>query len=141
MNLQFSFRDSGTLIWTDEEKKNYVNKWEKTIKNAWGNRILKHLKDGRKIVLVFKFKIDTGNTWLSNHWDLSVSKTLKPFETSYVEVFYGNTVLDNKDFIPKPGMTQRGAVHVMHHGEVIMSRHLIYFKIWLEKKLSNHRIQ
>lgn len=74
MNLQFFFQDKGGLNWSEQEKKNYVSKWEKTIRAAWGNRVVKYLKDGRKIVLTFKFKIQIGGTWASDHWELSVKK-------------------------------------------------------------------
>jgi hypothetical protein len=168
MNLQFFFQDTGKLVWTDQEKKDYISKWEKSIRVVWAYKILKSLKDGRKIVLDFKFKTKTEGVWLSDHWELSVRKTSEDWAQSYVSTHMGNSQLDDKDlnFAEKPsGEKQRGSVHefghmlglddeylkgsvwindkksVMNNGEIVMGRHLTFFAAWLNKKLTKHKIQ
>jgi len=168
MNLQFFFEDTGKLVWSEQEKKNYISKWEQSVRAVWSYKILKTLKDGRKIVLDFKFKTKIEGFWLSDHWELSVKKISQDFGQSSVTTFTGNSQLDDKDlnFAQKPsGEMQRGSTHefghmlglddeytkgnvwindkksVMNNGEVVKGRHLTYFRNWLDKKLIKHKIQ
>jgi hypothetical protein len=166
MNLQFFFEDKDKLIWTDSEKKDFVSNWIKSVRSVWANKILKTLKNGKTAVIDFKFETKIEGTWISDHWEVSVQKTSKSFEQSYVNTFMGNVQLDDKDliFTKKPSGIQRGVVHefghmlglddeytkgsawvndkssIMNNGETVMGRHLTFFTNWLNKKLIKHKI-
>ena len=167
MKLQFFFIGSGGYTWTAFEKNQFMKKWEREIKKAWGGRILKILSTTKKVYLNFEFQIQQGG-WMMVHWEITVEK-IKPggFSTSYVVPSRGNVKLDSEDLtsVSKAvGYTQRGAVHefghmlglldeykksihtidmgsVMHSAEMIRPRHNSTIVKWMNNILTVNKIR
>ena len=157
MKLQFFFYNNDPHFWTVEECEEFVQEWEFHVKEAWGNKVLMELSDGKKVYFNFDFKIKMGG-WMLDHWEINVTK-IEPgsFSISFVQPAYGQVHLDSEDLSYITG--QRGAIHefghmlglndeynrkehffdvssIMHSaGEKIRDRHLKQFKDWVLEKL------
>jgi hypothetical protein len=163
MKVQFFFKDSGNEKWSHSEKISFVENWKQIIQNSWGkNRVVKTLKNGKKVSIDFRFQTRIGG-WMADHWEVTVTRIPKgAFKQSMVNPILGNVYLDSEDSTFKQkagGKFQRGAVHefghmlgledeypqtskysadydsVMNSGESIFSRHDAYYIKWLDKVL------
>jgi len=162
MKIQFFFEAGPGGEWAVAEKQKFMSEWKTAITTAWSSRNVKALKSGRRVHLRLNFAIQEGG-WMLDHWEITVTK-IKPgtFQTSYVNAFTGNVVLDSEDLTPVSkggGQMQRGAVHefghmlgledeylkgsgqltdkpsVMHSGSGIRDRHVYGPMQWLNAKL------
>jgi hypothetical protein len=124
MKVQFFFRDgnSNTLKWTVFEKNDFVTRWQQTIQTTWGGRVIKPLRNGKKVRVDFRFQTRIGG-WMLDHWELTVRK-VESFTVSSVMPGRGNAELDSRDLTPAPKRKnpqtgviyrQRGAVHEFGH--------------------------
>lgn len=158
------FFQDRSATWTELQKQNFVRNWIASIKSVWDRKLLRVLSNGIQVVLEFKFETQIEGIWMYDHWEISVRNTSKSFETSHVNIFWGNSQLDDKDLTNtikdvKNNISQRGAVHefghmigledeyiststwvadkssVMNSGEVIKQRHLRDFINCVDRRL------
>lgn len=125
MKIQFLFEDAGKLKWSDADKVNFVTKFSDAIATTWGNRVVKTLSDGRKIMVEFRFDMTIGGWSISEHWEVHVKKIQKgSFSQSFVNPVTGRVTLDSEDVAPVNKLpnsykgkrfTQRGVVHEFGH--------------------------
>lgn len=162
MKLQFFFEDGSGGQWTEKEKIQYVQDWQKCIKSVWDGRSFS-LDNGKKVELNIDFDTQIEG-WMADHWELTVDKIKPGFvQTSVTKFNKGNVYIDSEDlkFFTDGGPSQRGSVHefghmlgledeyfedsphykdrpsVMNYGEKIEPRHLEFFKSWVTEKLAN----
>jgi hypothetical protein len=169
MKIQFFFKDSKNNKWKPNEKQKFVRDWKTAIKNNWNNKVIKVLKNGKKVSLSFSFETQIGG-WMHDHWEITVTKIPKgDFKVSSVNPILGNVTLDSGDLtrVSKgcAGHTQKGAVHefghmlgladeykssskhvadcqsVMHSGSTTRPRHNSTMMKWLNKTLNKHGIK
>lgn len=166
MKVQFFFEDDDA--WTKAAKRQFVTRWEQAVQSRWGNRTVKHLKNGKRVSL--EFQLDTQiEGWMWDHWEISVTRIPKgAFRTSSVNWLTKNVTLDSEDLVLTPkgrGHRQRGAVHefghmlglddeylpggphvkdyrsVMNRGEQVLGRHDTGFLKWLDEQLEKEGVE
>lgn len=157
MKLQFFFKDNHPHIWDTHEEDSFIEQWQQSIHDAWGNKIIHSLPQGNAVTLIFDFHIQKGG-WMFDHWEITVTKIApEEFRVSFVEPDWNNVHLDSED-LAYVGR-QRGAIHefghmiglpdeyhggqhivdwksIMHSGEEIRDRHYGHFADWVERTLS-----
>lgn len=156
MKLQFFFKNNRPHTWKSHEEEQFMEEWQQSIHDFWGNRIIHELPSGKTVKLVFDFHIQNGG-WMFDHWEITVTKiAAEDFKVSFVEPTWNNVHLDSED-LSYVGR-QRGAIHefghmiglgdeyngkhiidirsVMHSGEETRDRHFAHFVDWVELKLA-----
>lgn len=156
MKLQFFFKNNHPHTWSNHEEDRFMEQWQKSIHDFWGNRIIHNLPSGKTVKLIFDFHIQNGG-WMLDHWEISVTKIASDnYKISFVEPTLNNVHLDSED-LSYVGR-QRGAIHefghmiglddeydgkyvidiksVMHSGEETRDRHFSHFVDWIERKLA-----
>ena len=158
MKLQFFFKNNHPHFWETHEEDHFIQEWQQSIHDVWGNRNIHTLPSGNDVMLVFDFHIQKGG-WMYDHWEISVTKiAADEFRVSFVEPDWNNVHLDSED-LAYVGR-QRGAIHefghmlglpdeyrnsrhivdpksIMHSGEEIRDRHYGLLADWVERTLSN----
>ncbi len=170
MKIQFNFKDSKNLVWTNYEKIKFVTTFETEINAAWGkSRLIKTLPSGKSIFIDFRFESLIDKWSVTEHWEINVTKiAVGSFRQSSINPILGTGDLDSEDvsLVGKGhGMFQRGIVHefghmlghddeyqtsskyakdyksVMNSGESILKRHDSAYIGWLDKVIKNKNIK
>jgi hypothetical protein len=157
MKLQFFFKDNHPHNWQVHEEDQFIDQWQQSIHEVWGNRVIHTLPTGYTVKLRFDFHIQK-NGWMFDHWEITVTKIApEEFRMSFIEPDWNNVHLDSEDFTYVG--RQRGAIHefghmiglpdeyhnsrhiidlksIMHSGEEIRNRHYGLFVDWVDRTLA-----
>ena len=157
MKLQFFFKDNRPHSWETHEEDHFIDQWQQSIHDVWGNKVIHTLPSGFMVNLVFDFHIQKGG-WMFDHWEITVTKIApEEFRVSFTEPDRNNVHLDSEDFTYIG--RQRGAIHefghmiglpdeyqrsrhvvdlksIMHSGEELRDRHYALFVDWIERTLA-----
>lgn len=162
MKIQFFFKNAGKQVWSEAEKQAFVSSWKSDVTTKWSTASLTKTSDGKNIGLSFRLQTQIGG-WMWDHWEITVAKRVKSFETSSVTDFIvNNSRLDDGDVIltgKAYGQKQRASVHefghmlglsdeylpssphkedyssVMNRGEIVYPRHRHELRKWADQQV------
>lgn len=97
MKLQFFFKADTGFSWTRIQKRDYIQDFERVVRDSWDNILLKVLANGKTIKLRLSFTMQIEG-WMADHWELTVHKVKKPHQyVSNVRTKRGNVEIAQND--------------------------------------------
>jgi hypothetical protein len=107
MKVQFFFIEESGLSWTQAEKNDFLQKWDREVRGAFDNQVIKVLSNGKTVLLRLSFEKQIEGFML-DHWEVTVHKVLNRSNLrSSVNTFSGNVDLTHLDNTPQSFCTAR----------------------------------
>jgi hypothetical protein len=79
------------------EKEQFIQDWENTVRRVWDNHVLKVLSDKKTVTLKLDFQTQI-EVWMFDHWEITVRKVPSGSAfRSFVHPGLGNVVLTDRD--------------------------------------------